>query len=220
MTEKRKHQLNDFTALLERGNREGAVSFALGLLERGDASLPELYENILTPCLNQIEVPRKTEDELIWREHLQWAIIQAVIGACWPFVLLARKKYLIPDKNIRVLLFAPEEEYHEIGLRMGMDFYTILGYQVDYIGCNLPKDTMLNALETLRPDIVTVSVTNYLNLAQLPAIIATVKAFSPSTRVYIAGSALARTGKCAFEFGADGAVTSFASILENKESKQ
>lgn len=220
MTEKRKQQLDAFIALLEGNDREGAVAFALGLLERGDLTLPELYEDILTPSLNRIEVPRKTEDELIWREHLQTAIVNAVMGACWPFVLSQRQAYGLPGKDTRVLLVAPEEEYHEIGIRMGMDFYTLLGYQVDYIGCNTPRDTMLNAVKTLKPDMVSISVTNYLNLAQLPAIISALKALKPAPRVYIAGSALARTGKSALDFGADGALTSFASIREITEAKQ
>lgn len=62
------------------------------------------------------------------------------------------------------MLVTPEEEYHEIGIRMGMDFYTLLGYEVVYIGCSTPRDTLLNAAKTLRPDLVSISVTNYLNL--------------------------------------------------------
>ena len=42
MTDKRKQQLDAFIALLEGNDREGAVAFALGLLERGEATLPEL----------------------------------------------------------------------------------------------------------------------------------------------------------------------------------
>ena len=220
MTDKRKHQLDAFIALLEGNDREGAVAFALGLLERGDTTVPELYEEILAPSLNRIEVPRNTEDELIWREHMQSAIVQAVMGACWPFVLTQRQIYGYPGKNTRVMLVAPEEEYHEIGIRMGMDFYTLLGYDVAYIGCNTPRDTMLNAADTLKPDLVSISVTNYLNLAQLPAIISALKARTPAPRVYIAGSALARTGKRALDFGADGALTSFAAIRGITEAKQ
>ena len=220
MTDKRKQQLDAFIALLEENDREGAVAFTLGLLERGEATLPELYEEILAPALNRIEVPRSTEDELIWREHLQSAIVQAVMGACWPFVLSQRQTYGLPGKNTRVLLVAPEEEYHEIGIRMGMDFYALLGYEVVYIGCNTPRDTLLNAVKALRPDLVSISVTNYLNLAQLPAIISALKARKPAPRVYIAGSALARTGKSAHDFGADGALTSFAAIREITEAKQ
>ena len=100
------------------------------------------------------------------------------------------------------------------------DFYALLGYEVVYIGCNTPRDTLLNAVKTLRPDLVSISVTNYLNLAQLPAIIAALKALKPAPRVYIAGSALARTGKSAHDFGADGALTSFAAIREITEAKQ
>lgn len=212
MTDKRQDQRHAFIAFLEENNRDGAISFALELLNRKELTLPELYEEILAPALNRIEVPRKSEDERIWREHMQSAIVQAVMGACWPFVPAEREKYGLPGKNTRVVLVAPQEEYHEIGIMMGMDFYEILGYQVDYIGCNTPRGTLLNAVETLKPDMVVISVTNYLNLAQLPGTIAAIKALAPAPRVYIAGSALGLTGKSAESFGADGALTSFSSV--------
>ena len=60
MTEKEKHQLDAFIALLESNDREGAVAFALGLLERGDVTIPELYEEIRLSTASKYPVKRRT----------------------------------------------------------------------------------------------------------------------------------------------------------------
>ena len=69
------------------------------------------------------------------------------------------------------MLVCPEEEYHDLGIRMGADFFTIAGYDVTYIGSNTPKSNILSAARFLKPDIIDISVSNYLNLVMLEKII-------------------------------------------------
>ncbi len=210
--------LETFIAHLERYDREGAVACALALLESGELTVPALYEQVLAPSLNRILVPRDREDSLIWREHMMSYIVRTAMEAAFPFVLRERSRVCPAGNGKLALLACPEEEYHEIGIRMGADFFTILGYEVAYVGCNTPRDTLLDAARVLKPDIMALSVTNYLNLAQLPAVIGALKAQRPGMKVLLSGSALAHTGKDAGDFGADGAVNSFASIKALEEA--
>ena len=82
MADKIKDSLNRFIAYLQAREMEEAVAFALSLLSEGLVTVPQLYEGILAPALNRIQVPRDQEDALIWQEHVQSAIVQAVMGAC------------------------------------------------------------------------------------------------------------------------------------------
>ena len=207
-----KTPLDTFVSILENLDRDGAVSYALSLLDGGRLTLPELYEQVLAPALNRIQVPREREDALIWREHLQSAIVQKVMGACYPHVQKAREASGAPGKGKRVMLACPQEEYHEIGVSMGADFFVILGYEVAYVGCNTPRDTLLSAAADLKPDLVVLSVTNYLNLAQLPVLITALKERRPEAKVMLSGSALRHTGRSAADFHADGAVQSFEDV--------
>ncbi|MDD2561968.1 MAG: cobalamin-dependent protein [Eubacteriales bacterium] len=217
MADKIKDSLNRFIAYLQAREMEEAVAFALSLLSEGLVTVPQLYEGILAPALNRIQVPRDQEDALIWQEHVQSAIVQAVMGACQPFILSERDRYGRPGKGQRVMLACPEEEYHEIGIRMGADFFRILGFDAVFIGANTPRNTLLHAAGALQPDIVVLSVTNYLNLAQLPGIIQALREAFPGLRVYLAGSALIHTGKGAADFQADGVINRFEDVKKVSE---
>lgn len=205
-----------FIGYLENFDRENAIAFALSLLESGELSVSELYESVLAPALNRINVPRNQEQSLIWREHMMSSIVRTAMEAAYPYVLRERGN---AKRGILALLACPEEEYHEIGIRMGADFFTILGYEVAYIGCNTPRDTLLDAVRALKPGLVSLGVTNYLNLAQLPALVAALKSQDPVPRVYLSGSAMRHAGKAAADFGADGVLDSFASIRALGEGK-
>lgn len=212
-------QLKTFISHLDKLDRDGAVAYALSLLNDGGMTIPILYEQVLAPALNRIVIPRCDETCMIWKEHMMSHIVRTTIEAAYPFVLKERENAGKQNRNTRVMLVCPQEEYHEIGLRMGSDFFAMLGYEVAYIGCNTPRDTLLNAAETLKPDIVDISITNYLNLAQLPHICGSMKALSPAPAVYLSGSALKHTGKRAEDFGADGILTSYASVKALSEGE-
>lgn len=207
---------NRFIGYLENFDRGNAIEYAISLLESGKLSVPELYESVLAPALNQIEVPREQEQSLIWREHMMSSIVRTTMEVAYPHVLREKGS---AHHGMLVLLACPEEEYHEIGIRMGADFFTIMGYEVAYIGCNTPRDTLLNAVRALKPGLVSLCVTNYLNLAQLPTLVASLKAQDPTPWVYLSGSALRHAGKAATDFGADGVLDSFASIQALGEGK-
>ena len=205
-------QLKTFISYLDKFDREGTVAYALSLLKDGDINIPILYEQVLAPALNRIVIPRCDETCMIWKEHMMSHIVRTTMEAVYPYILQEREKAGNKNRNKLVVLASPQEEYHEIGIRMGSDFFTMLGYDVAYIGCNTPKDTLLDAVKTMKPEIVCISVTNYLNLAQLPTLVGELKKMSPTPAVYLSGSALKHTGKQAEDFGADGILTSYASV--------
>ncbi len=195
---------------LEAMDRDGAIELALGLLRDGKASVPELYEQVLAPALNAVEVTRENEDRGIWREHVMTAIVRNIVESARPWVLKERKP-LEPAKTALVL--CPEEEYHELGARMGADFFTIAGFDTVFIGCNTPHKSILQAAAELRPHILVVSVTNYLNLAALKRLVLDLRLKTGcETMIAVAGSALGHAGMTAQDFGADRQVQSFADV--------
>lgn len=216
MTERRDDILSRFVDLLERNDRAGAVAFALSLLDSGEKTVPELYETVLTPALNRLSVPRDKEDSLIWREHMQSNIVRSVVESCLPYVHKAREALAGQGEKGLVLLACPQEEYHELGVRMGADYFFMQGYRTVYVGTNTPKDTLINAVKETKPNIVVLSVTNYLNLAQIPGIVQELRALPGAPKIYLGGSALKHTGKTAKEFGVDGSANSYADVLSLK----
>ena len=207
-------ELKQFKEYLESFNKDKALAFSLGLLSEGKITVPELYEEIIAPTLGSIVISREQEDNLIWKEHTMTNIARSVIECAYPFVLKEREQYK-EQKPQRVMLLCPEEEYHEIGARMGADFYTIANYEVIFIGSNTPKENFFSAYNTLKPDIVSISITNYLNLVSLKKIIEEMKEkIDKNVKIIISGSAFKTTKKTAADFGADALVSSFADIIK------
>ena len=214
MAESMKSYLDTFQSHLKNFQRVEAVQYALSLLESGAVTVPLLYEQILAPSLNSILVGRDTAHDMIWREHVMTGIVRSVVEAALPYVMKERAKHRLPGFSKKVMLACPEEEYHDLGLRMGADFYTIAGYDVVFIGSNTPKQNIISAAKQIQPDIVGISVSNYLNMIQLEWIVPKLrKEIGPDLTIMLSGSAFSHTGRGYKDFHADGYVNSFEDIM-------
>ncbi len=200
--------------LMKNFEKEQAVSYGLELLGSGALTVAELYESVLAPALNSITVPRQEEDRLIWREHAETAIARAVIECAYPYVIKERERFNSNGSAGRVMITCPEDEYHELGARMGADFFTIAKYDTVYIGCNTPMNSILSAAGELSPDYIVVSVSNFLNLVSLKRLVGELrKSVDSRIRIIVSGSAAGRSRKTAKDFGADAIVNSFADVV-------
>ncbi len=215
MTDTLKGMMEAFQSHLNGFGRHDAVAYGISLLENGRITVPDLYEHVLAPSLNSILVGREEEHDLIWREHVMTNIVRSVIESAFPYVLKEREKYLLEGFHQKAMLVCPEEEYHDLGARMGADFFTIAGYDVTYIGSNTPKSNILSAAAYLKPDLIDISVSNYLNLVMLKKIIPELRqGLGQGARIMVSGSAFLHTGKPYQEFHADGLINSFKDILD------
>jgi len=210
-----KTYFDEFGKYFQSFDKEKALDFSRLLLSNEKITVSELYEEILAPILNGIVISREEEDRLIWKEHAMTNIARSVIECAYPFVLKERDKHQKAGKPQRVMMLCPLEEYHEIGARMGADFFTIANYEVLYIGANTPKENFFSAYNTLKPDIISITITNYLNLVALKSIIAEMKEqTAPNVKIVLSGLAFKTTQKTAADFGADALVTSLTDIFK------
>ncbi len=205
-----------FRTHLQNCDREAGLWYAVSLLEEG-MPVNLLYERVLTPALNSVFVCRANESEMIWREHVMTGIVRSAVEASFPYVLRARDALHLDAPLGRVMLACPEEEYHELGARMGADFYTMAGYEAIFIGANTPKSNILSAARELKPDIVNLSISNYLNLVPLERMIADLRSALPvGTKINVSGGAFRLTKKAAEDFGADALVNTYDDIVRGR----
>ncbi len=210
-----KKYFDEFQKYLQSFDKEKALEFSHMLLSEGKVTVSELYEEIIAPTLNSIVISRDEEDSLIWKEHAMTGIARSVIECAYPFVLKERAKNQTEGKQQRVMMLCPLEEYHEIGARMGADFFTIANYEVLYIGANTPKENFFSAYNSLKPDIISITITNYLNLVSLKSIIAEMKKnTAQNVKIVLSGLAFKTTQKTAADFGADALVTSMKDVFK------
>lgn len=203
-----------FLTALDQFDKERSVSICLDLLEQKTISIDQLYLDVLTPALNRLVFPEEQQDDMIWREHLQSAIIRSIIESAYPYVLSERKARGI-NKDKSVVVFCPEEEQHELGARMAADFFTIAGYQTTYLGARTPIKTLLNGLGSLKPDIVVISVTNSFNLFAAKRTVEQIRNhMEKSLKIYAGGNACSDPASSCQQLGIDGVITDLRKIFD------
>lgn len=200
---------------LKEENRGLAMELCLTALDEKTISIMDLYQDILGPALNSIiQEYDGDEDNLIWKEHVRSGIIRGIIEASYPFVLKEAAE-IGREMKESVIVMCPRYEEHEIGARMVSDFYTIAGYKSTFIGANTPEKTILKAIETIRPGIISISVTNYYNLVALKKTIDEIKNnFNYPIKFVVGGYAFNKNINAYKEVGADIQLKSFKDVLD------
>lgn len=205
--------LEQFQKFLKAENKELAVKYIMEKLESKEIDVINLYCNILTPSLNQMECSPEEEKIAIYKEHVKTAIVRTILECSYPYVLLKREELGLAKKGVAIIL-CPPEEYHEIGARMAADFFAIAGYETVFTGSNTPYQDVYNALNIIRPKLIAISVTNYFNLVAAKRMISELKQIlTLSTKIVVGGHAFQDDENKYRIIGADYYVKSFDDIL-------
>lgn len=202
---------NGVLAALQSENKEQAVMLCVNALQEGHVTIPELYEMILAPALASVVDEYPKDEELIWREHVRSGIIRTIIETTYPFVVEERKK--ISGTKGKVLVMCPEFEDHELGAKMVADFFRLEGYEPTFVGARTPERTALKAIEIVKPDYITISITNYYNLISVKKLIENIKEKFGDTFTFIVGGNAFTSNPEAYKMvGADMYINSYEDI--------
>lgn len=196
---------------LQAENKEQAVMISINALQAGEVTIPELYEMILAPALVSVIDEYPKDEELIWREHVRSGIIRTIIESAYPFILDQRKK--VRRRRGNVVVMCPEFEDHELGAKMVADFFKLEGYEPTFIGARTPEKTIFKAIEIVKPDYITISVTNYYNLVSVKKMIENIKAQFGNDFIFIVGGNAFKSNPEAYKMvGADMLINSYDDI--------
>ena len=81
---------DEFDRLLQSEKKNEAVNFALDLVSSGKTDVVTLYQDILTPTLNNMSCSLAEKQLCIWKEHVRTAIVRTIVSAAIR-MLFARK---------------------------------------------------------------------------------------------------------------------------------
>ena len=185
-------EITDYSAFyeaLEAMDKPRCVQLARQLLESGVHDITGLYTNILAPALNTMTDSESGQPAAIWREHVRSGIVRTVIECCYPFVLAERDASQVTADKGKVVIVSPTDEFHELGARMGCDFFILQGYEAIYVGANTPKAELLQGLALERPAYVVINAVNFYNLFKIQRIVAEIKERLPEQRILASGNA-------------------------------
>ena len=143
----------EFVAALLDGDANLAEIVALEATSEGMA-LADLYVDVIAPSLAEIGHQWATGRISVADEHLATGIAHDVMR------LVSRTATMYPRRSReRVLLASVGSEAHVTGLRMIGDLAEARGFDVRYLGAQLPVDTLAAIIGKHEPEIVGISVT-------------------------------------------------------------
>lgn len=169
-----------------RATLAGDAAEALRLaMEQGlsaGVSAAELELRMILPA--QHEVGRLWQENRISvaQEHLATSISQLVMSHLYAH--LPR-----PQPNgRRVLVACVEGEMHDLGARMGADFLEMSGFDVRFMGANVPAERLCAAVREHKPDLLGLSATVSVHWPALADAVAKVRTVAPMLPIVIGGA--------------------------------
>lgn len=198
--------------LIEEKKNE-AMAYAMSLVGDKKVSIVEFYEGILAKTMNSIECHNDEKNLCIWREHVRSSIARTIIESMYPLVLEERDRSFTTPPTQRVAVVCPDGEYHDMGARIVSDYFTLLNWDVIFVGNSTPKEEFVKVAQHLALDALAISVTNPYNLVAAKRTIDLLRGKSgKATKIYIGGYGFSKVDDWKKDFRADGYVRNFQEL--------
>lgn len=174
-------------AALSAYDRPRAVKAALAAVDAGTISIVQLYGD-LSAMLVEIGNAWQRGTAEVWQEHFATGVVRNIVEACALRVEVAAPA----ERTATVILAAPSEEYHDLGLRMLADRFTLAGWRAQFLGANVPLTEVLAATAALDADAVALSASTHYHRTRLKDYVDGLASAWPDVRVWVGGPAFAR----------------------------
>jgi methanogenic corrinoid protein MtbC1 len=147
-------------------------------------SVPEVYHDLLQPVQYEIRRLWEANEISVAQEHMATAITQYVIAQ------LHSRPSIPSERRGRAVITGVEGELHQIGGNMVADILESAGWDVRFLGSELPHKDILRAVEEHQPQVLGISATMLYNLPKVAALTAeTRRHFESELRVVVGGGA-------------------------------
>lgn len=187
-----------YVAALQAGDRRRALRVAQAALDDG-IDIRDLYLDVFQPAMHEVGRLWESNQFTVAQEHLATAITQSVMAQIYARIFTS------PTRGRKVIATCIGGELHELGIRMVADFFEIEGYDVYYLGANMPVPDVVRMINDRRADFLAISVTLGSHLPQARNLIQAVRA-SPQgqhIKILVGGQPFNRTPDAYQAIGAD-----------------
>jgi MerR family transcriptional regulator, light-induced transcriptional regulator len=153
-------------------------------------SLATLYQSVIRPAMHELGRLWEKGAITIADEHLATALTHQVLGALRPPPFVAHAVEA-DSARPRAMLAAVQGEQHALALRMAADLLEEAGYGTIYLGADVPTEALLQAVDSLSPDLLGLSATMPESAPRLEDAVAGVRRTNPLLNVIVGGQAIA-----------------------------
>jgi len=125
---------------------------------KNEADIERLYLQVMQPCLYQVGSLWERGTVSVAEEHLATAIVSRVMASLYGHFVGSGS-----ERGRAVVACAPNE-YHEVGGRMVADLLEMDGWDVAFLGANMPPGDLIALLKGHLPDLMALSITMPFNI--------------------------------------------------------
>lgn len=189
----------DFLKALLDGNHKKCIQIANSLLKSLD-DISVLYINIIQSSLYEVGTLWEQGKISVAEEHLATAVVSIVMASVY------NKFYLPKKQKGTVVITSSPKELHSIGARMVADLLEFDGWEVYYLGSNVPEEDLIKFISILSPDILAISTTMTYNIDNTKDLISHIRnddKFS-KMKIIVGGFAFTSKPETLKTIGADG----------------
>jgi diguanylate cyclase (GGDEF)-like protein len=138
---------------LRAADGAAAERVALECLQEG-TGIESLYGRVIAPAMWRIGCLWEEGAITVADEHLATALTHRVMASAY-----GSSFGHATTRPGRILLAVVEGQRHALGLRMVADVLELGGYEVNYLGEDVPLDALIDAIESRQPDLIGLSST-------------------------------------------------------------
>lgn len=193
-----------------------AERIALECLQEG-LGIEALYGRVIAPAMWRIGCLWEEGAITVADEHLATALTHRVMASAYGASFGGATV-----RAGRILLAAVEGQRHSLGLRMAADVLELGGYEVNYLGGDVPLEALMDAISSRQPDLVGLSCTLESEVGPLRAAVAEIAKSFPEMPILLGGQGVpeevASVGRAIRTPGVEGLVGTVEGLLDGMES--
>lgn len=187
---------NEFLDHLIKGDRKKCTTLIMKLLETG-MDIRDVYLSVFQKALMEVGALWQQNRITVAQEHLATAIVQSILMMLYHYMQAEK------PNGKKVIISCIGRELHEVGARMVSDFFEMDGWEVNYLGANVPSRDILLTVQDFKPDVVGISCTIPWHMESVKTLIGQVKGDFPKTAVAVGGYAFNKNPDMRIYAGAD-----------------
>ena len=187
-----------FTQAILSGERAGAVTILLEAIRDGVDPV-DIHVDVLQQALYRVGEKWESNEISVAEEHMATAITQFAIASLYPHLKRS------PEERGSMLLAGTQGELHQVGAMMLADVLESDGWDIRFLGTNMPARDIIQTVEDRKPTVLGISTTMVYNLPSVATLIEACKALPgcEDLRVIVGGGAYRRNTTLYREVGAD-----------------
>ncbi len=199
---------NTYLQAILAGERRAARQIALEAIDSG-LSLEEFYVDVLQECMYTVGELWETNRISVADEHMATAITQSVMAEVYQRIPWSE------EGKGNVVLAGVEGELHQIGPHLVADALDLRGWNVRFLGSNLPQRDVLMMVEEHEAGILGISATVLFNAGRVVDMVEEARdRFGEDLRIVVGGAAFRLRPTICAEIGADICVFDLRDALE------